>query len=49
MFGEITSRKIYLIQIYKHFVYLFELILYVPSKIFQLNRDGFPWFEQVLS
>ena len=28
---------------------LFDLILYVPSTIFQLNRDGFPWVELVLS
>ena len=25
------------------------LILYVPSTIFQLNRDGSPWVEPVLS
>ena len=24
---------------------LFDLILYVPSTIFQLNRDGFSWVE----
>ena len=28
---------------------LFDLILYVPSTIFQLNRDGSSWVEQVLS
>ena len=28
---------------------LFDLILCVPSTIFQLNRDGFSWFEPVLS
>ena len=28
---------------------LFNLILYVPSTIFQLNRDGSSWVEPVLS
>ena len=28
---------------------LFDLILYVPSTIFQLNRDGYSWVEPVLS
>ena len=28
---------------------LFDLILYVPSTIFQLNRDGSSWGEPVLS
>ena len=28
---------------------LFDLILYVPSTIFQLNRDGPSWVEPVLS
>ena len=31
------------------FVCLFVLILYVPSTIFQLNRDGSSWVEPVLS
>ena len=30
-------------------VLLFDLILYVPSTIFQLNRDGSSWVEPVLS
>ena len=30
-------------------VVLFDLILYVPSTIFQLNRDGSSWVEPVLS
>ena len=30
-------------------VCLFDLILYVPSAIFQLNRDGSSWVEPVLS
>ena len=33
----------------KPFVCLFDLILYVPSTIFQLNRDGSSWVEPVLS
>ena len=28
---------------------LFDLILYVPSTIYQLNRDGSSWVEAVLS
>ena len=32
-----------------YFVCLFDLILYVPSTIFQLNRDGSSWVEPVLS
>ena len=31
------------------FVCLPDLILYVPSTIFQLNRDGSSWVEPVLS
>ena len=31
------------------FVCLFDLILYVPSTIFQLNRDGSSWVEPVLA
>ena len=31
-----------------YFVCLFDLILYVPSTIFQLNRDGSSWVEPVL-
>ena len=27
----------------------FDLIVYVPSTIFQLNRDGSSWIEPVLS
>ena len=28
---------------------LFDFILYIPSTIFQLNRDGSSWVEPVLS
>ena len=31
------------------FLILFDLILYVPSTIFQLNRDVSSWVEPVLS
>ena len=31
------------------FFFLFDLILYVPSTIFQLNRDRSSWVEPVLS
>ena len=31
------------------FVCLFDLILYVPSTIFHLYRDGSSWVEPVLS
>ena len=31
------------------FVCLFDLILYIPSTIFQLNRNGSSWVEPVLS
>ena len=33
----------------RYFVCLFDLILYVPSTIFQLYRDGSSWIEPVLS
>ena len=33
----------------ERFVCLFDLILYVPSTIFQLYRDGSSWVEPVLS
>ena len=37
-------------KINKHcLVYLFDLILHVPSTIFQLYRDEFAWVEPVLS
>ena len=45
---------VYMIKMvqYKHmriFCFLFDLILYVPSTIFQLNRDGSSWVKPVLS
>ena len=44
-------------MVYKHFVFsltrlfvcLFDLILYVPSTIFQLYRDGLPGLNQYLA
>ena len=31
------------------FCIIFDLILYVPSTIFQLNREGSSWVEPALS
>ena len=31
------------------FCFLFDLILYIPSTNFQLNRDGSSWVEPVLN
>ena len=55
--GELTSleslkdlcffRELYVSPL--ALVCLFDLILYVPSTIFQLNRDGSSWVEPVLS
>ena len=36
-------------NIWVKFFCLFDLILYVPSTIFQLNRDGSSWVDSVLS
>ena len=38
-----------LVELILVFVCLFDLILYVPSTIFQLNRDRSSWVEPVLS
>ena len=45
------KRQIYAIDFNQIFLvaYLFDLILYIPSAIFQLNRDGSSWVEPVLS
>ena len=39
-----SSVKLFLI-----YLFLFDLILYVPSTTFQLYRDGSSWVEPVLS
>ena len=44
-FGEYTQFSCHLIIQ----LCLFDLILYIPSTIFQLNRDGSSWVEPVLS
>ena len=44
LFIEYNSYTHYMV-----FVCLFDLILYVPSTIFQLNGDGSFWVEPVLS
>ena len=36
-------------KLFSALIVLFDLILYVPSKIFQLNRDDSSWVEPVLS
>ena len=36
-------------DIYGGVIFDFDLILYVPSTIFQLYRDGSSWVEPVLS
>ena len=45
------TRKLFWISDRSRFVefVLFDLILYVPSTIFQLNRDRSSWVEPVLS
>ena len=43
-YEDMTSRRIL-----GFFVCLFDLIFYVPSTIFQLNRDGSSWVGPVLS
>ena len=52
-FGPMTAVSIsnIFVKLIKHvcFVCLFDLILYVPSTIFQLYRDGSSWVEPVLS
>ena len=41
--------KIRFSQKFPNFVCLFDLVLYAPSTIFELNRDGSSWVEPVLS
>ena len=45
---EVTFNIISILLLYMD-VCLFVLILYVPSTIFQLYRDGSSWVEPVLS
>ena len=49
LMDTITRTKEKVKIIVYHFICLFDLILYIPSTIFQLNRDGSSWVEQVLS
>ena len=44
----VDTQTIYIVFSNKPIV-LFDLILYVPSTIFQLYRDGSSWVEPVLS
>ena len=45
----VTWMTYYLADLLLTFDCLFDLILYVPSTIFQLKRDGYSWVEPVLS
>ena len=49
MIKVIDYRMIMDLPFWINFVCLFDLILYVPSTIFQLNRDGSSWVEPVTS
>ena len=50
-FNSITEFDIRVLvgKLHVDFVCLFDFILYVPSTIFQLNRDESSWVEPVLS
>ena len=41
--------KMSALKVLEFLLVLFDLILYNPSTIFQLNRDGYSWIEPVLS
>ena len=41
--------KVHNLQSHTYRICLFDLILYVPSTIFQICRDGSSWVEPVLS
>ena len=43
---SMSYRQVHFVEV---FVCLFDLILYVPSTIFQLNKDGSYWIKPVLS
>ena len=43
--GSVASSE----KMHERYFFLFDLILYVPSKNFQLKRDGSSWVEPVLS
>ena len=46
---DFSSYNIKVFQLFNYFVCLFDLILYITSTIFHLNRDGSSWVEPVLS
>ena len=46
--NQLAFLQFYYLPCHTTFVCLFDLILYVPSTIFQLNRDGSSWVEPVL-
>ena len=46
--SHITAHMIYYLGLHVFCLFgVFDLILYVPSTIFQLNRDGSSWVEPV--
>ena len=45
IFPKNVFPPVYVLKLFR----LFDLILYIPSTIFQLNRDGSSWVEPVLS
>ena len=47
--GYARARTRGLLSIFYNLLIWFDLILYVPSTIFQLNRDESSWVEPVLS
>ena len=47
--GSDSKLKAYMSHFLTFLISLFDLILYVPSTIFQLNRDVSSWVEPVLS
>ena len=47
--SHLSLNQLYVLPNVCLFVCLFDLILYLPSTIFQLNRDGSSWVEPVLS
>ena len=50
MVKGLESRMRYLVKVFEYTGFcLFDLILYVPSTIYQLCRDGSSWVEPVLS
>ena len=45
--AKVNSQRVK-VHMKRYFVCLFDLILYTPSTIFQLCRDGSSWIEPIL-